>query len=229
MVKKKQEIAKDEEKSNVESLDSFIRGQEKQIKLVLLFMGVLIVSILFFYWFSIELKTFDYAGLSFEKTKMGELNLYYAEMPVSDVFGNIVSYQGFYFRNDPRELEEINMGDKIRLKNKVAIAAGEGFVQGNEDSVLAATSLSLFLEGTGISIFPATTNKTESEQTGRTYVDYQNSSYYSIVEFKYGNETKITMVKKDYYILEVSEKEDTMAVTERFILGLYANSRGINI
>lgn len=210
-----------------------IKKQEKQIRRTVIIMVILIMAVVFINFLVQKSKKFEYAGLEFIKIKKGELNLYYTKFPILNPTGSVVGYVPFYFRKDPRKLDDIDIGGNIILKKNVALAIDDNFVKKCGDSVLAATTLSLFLQSTEVEAFGATTNRTEADLLGRRYVRCGDANTllfnpYSVLEFREGNENSINRINSDCYALTVANCE-IMAVTERFMLGMYAHSRGIKI
>lgn len=200
---------------------------ENQIKFFVTLMICVILIVFFIYWISIQTRSFNYAGVEFEKGKQGNLILYKANLPLFDYSGKITNYLSVYFREDPRKLRNINISGTIMLRRNVALAADESFVRNYEDSILAATTLSVYLKALGANPFPATMNKTEAEELNRTYVSCDDTKNYSIIIFQKGNESKIEQ-KGDCYFLNVKDTE-VMNVTEKFMIGAYAHSRGASI
>jgi len=221
--KRKKEIRREKIGRKI-SEKSISKKQEKQTKLIIIFMAVVIVSIFVFYWLSLELKKFDYAGLKFEKVKLGKSRFYLGKFPVSDVSGNVVNWLDVYFREDPRKLKNIEIKGAIKLKKTIGIAASSSIFENCSDSFLAAETLSLFLFKEGFNIFSGTANKTEAQQLNRTYISCGNENYSSIF-FEKGDKNRIIQ-NNDCYTLEFANCE-IMNVTERFMLGVYEYSRGI--
>jgi len=200
--------------------------EEKQARGFIFFMiALLLIVLVISFWASISRK-FDYAGVEFNKVKQGDLNLYYAKFPLRDVSGQITAYLPFYFREDPRELNRIEINGTIKLKTGVALAVNSDNIV-CEDSVLSGATLSLFLNSVGVSPFGATTNKTEAEEFNRIYVSCENPGNVTVLLYKGGDTSKIEQ-KGDCYVLNIANCE-IMNVTERFMIGLYAHSRGIEI
>jgi len=216
---------KKKDKKEVKREEKPTKRQEKQLKLVVVFMIFLIASIFLFYWLSVKMNQFEYAGLKFEKTKQGSITFYQTKFPFKDMFGNIVGYLPVYFREDPRKLSNITVDAKINLKKNVALAIDSETVK-CEDSILAATTLSLFLGQAGVNSFGATTNETEAKMLNRTYVECMETSNYSVIIFDNSLVNRIDKsLFSDCYTLSVANCE-IMNVTERFMLALYAQSQG---
>jgi len=199
---------------------------ENQLKIVVIFMVVLILAIVVLYLAVIFSRTFDYKGIEFTKGKQGPLIMYLAKFPVADTNGELQNSINIYFREDPRKLERIELNDNILIKSNVAVAANTDFVENCSDSILAAATLSAFLAKAGINAFPATTDKREAELFGRRYVDCSLDSETTVISMEIGNESKITRMG-NCYTLEAANGCEIMNVTERFLVGLYATSRGL--
>ncbi len=234
MAKKKRNIGegeRKEEKEEKKTLRKKIKEkEERQTRIFVIFMVGLILSVILFYFLFQDIKKFEYAGLEFEKIRQGNLNLYSTKFPLRDISGRVVAYLPFYFREDPRKLRDIRIEGRIILDNRkpVAITASKEVIESCEDSILAAATLSInFFGPLGIKAFPATTNKSESEILNRTYVSCNDTSNHSIILFEKGDENKIVK-NGDCYLLEFKNCE-IMNITERFILGLYAHPRNIEI
>lgn len=208
-------------------------NREKELKIGIGIMICVILFVIFINFLIQRTKKFEYAGLEFVKNKKGNLVLYSTNFPVNDLSGKVVGYISFYFREDPRKLDGIDIYGFIQLRKKAALAINDNFVRSCEDSILAATTLSVFLDATDIEAFGATTNKTEAEKLDRRYVECGNNETfilrdYSIIEFKESDASSIMRNVNDCYTLNIANCE-IMNVTERLMLGLYAHSRGIEI
>lgn len=215
----KEKIDEKEKKKNEKRL-------EKQTAIAIFIMIAVIVAVIIFYVFNSQLKNFKYEGIKIEKGKLGEQIFYLAYFPITDDIGNIVDFIKVYLRQDPRTLEYItvNSGD-IRLKKNTALAATSEFVENCSDSLVAATTLSGFLQRAGLVTFPATTNKTEAEEKNRIFVTCQNTTSNSIIIFEKGSESSIVQQGDCYRIIAGKENCDILNVTEKFMFGVYASNR----
>ena len=191
------------------------KKQEKQIRIFIIVMLALLVFLFIVYAFIRATLKFNYAGLEFEKVRQGELILYR-----TDVFP-------VFLREDPRELRDIEVKERIILQKKIGIGGEKELLESCEDSTIAATTLSIFYGKTGLQPFSASVNKTESEEFGISYVECGLGADYSVINLVKGGENKISK-KGNCYTLEVKDCE-VMDVTERFIVASYAHSRGIEI
>ena len=223
MTKNKKKDKKKKEKPVEKKVDS---RQESQIQLVILFMVVLIGSIFLVNWLLQRTATFEYAGLEFVKEKSGKILFYKAVFPARDYHGEIAYEFPVYFRNDPRKLADIEIDGEIILKTNVALVAKPEVVNCKK-SMLAATTLSMFLGSYGKNPFGGTFNGTEAEEnTELTFVSC-GSPDKTIIVFSEGETTKIKKDRNCYY-LRTADCE-VLEVAERFMIGAHAHSEGIDL
>ena len=222
----KKKIISDKAKEIIERKTK--KKNEKQLKAIVVFMMVIIAAILLSYWLAIEMKKFEFAGLTFTKTKSGSTIFYVAKLPLKDIFGEVIYKLPVYIREDPRKLARINITDKIILTKDTTITAAPGSLR-CEDSMLATTTLAVFLQKTAsnINLAIGTLNKTEAKQEKRKYVTCDSPQGNAVIVFQESNSSTIEK-KNDCYILNIANCE-IMNVTERFMLGWYAHSNGKKI
>ena len=205
------------------------KKQEKQIKIAIILMVVLIILI-FLIKFAIQsMGEFEYAGIRFKKQKIGDLILYASQFPVKNkITGEVIGEMPFYFRTDPRKTEGIYISQKIRLNKDIILAIGEKYAESCDDSILAGSTLSLFLNSIGANVSAGTLNQTEAEKLDRTYITCDDPKY-SVVVFQ-ESENNLNSIKNERgcYFLNIANC-DLMNVTERFILGTYAHSNRIEL
>lgn len=198
--------------------------ETRQLKLVLILMVVVILAFLASYfagkWIINEMRTFEYKGVKFEKAEIS----YIANFPIEDIYGKTIDVFRIMFWQDPRNLERIS-SDNIRLKTNTFLAVDSKFVESCEDSIQAGTTLAIFLTKFNINVAAASANKTEAELMNKDYADCSNTSRGSVIISRKGEESKI-IKQGDCYILQAANNCEIMNVTERFMLGLYVNSKG---
>jgi len=202
----------------------------------LVYFGIVIVLILIICYASYSLyissKQFEYAGLKFEKVRLGKLIFYQTTIPLytKDITGKPVNSANFsvMMRNDPRTLENISINGVLKLKPKV-ILASEGLEC--EDNGIAGGELGQVL-GRWTKVKTGTTNQTLAEEMEMPYATCDPKVRYldsSVLIFKQGNVTEINQ-KNGIDCYEVSVANcDILRATERYIIGLYAHSRGIKV
>jgi len=209
---------------DLKSSENLGKKQNSQIKWSIFLMISLIVIILVVpavvkYYFN----NFEYIGIEFQKTKLGDLVFYSTKFPVIGIQGNVIGSYSMNFRTDPRDLEYIPVDvedDKIKF---VQIAGGgytpvyislDPSMEVCEDSVIAMVNLAEFLKDSSLEVRSAVTDKAYAEERDENYMTCETSKSDTVILIKDGEETSITevgpncyqMIFKDCEILQVSEK-----------------------
>lgn len=190
------------------------KKEEAYMKIAVIFMIVVIISFIGGYFFIKSTNKFDYKGISFEKTKQGNVIFYIAKMPLKNALPLTV-----YFREDPRKNEKIPSA-RIILTEEIALAI-ESESMLCRDSLIAGTTLSQYLmKAFNFKPYPATLNKTEAINRKIAYARCGPFDTNSVILFKQGNET-IIREDNNCYILEFANCE-IMNVTEKFMIDVYS-------
>jgi len=204
---------------------------ESQLKWILAILGIVIAIIAAILIADMGSSKFEYLGVKFEKIKQGNIIEYNAKFPLIDNSGKVTAYMQFTFSEDPRKLRNIEINGTIKLKKNVAFSATKEIIMGKcDDSILAPSRLNSFLAGAGLNIndYTVVVNKTEAEERNLTYSECSNSDEkYSVVLFEKGDSDRI-IKDGNCYRLKIANC-NFLNVTERFMMGVYANSRGIEI
>lgn len=214
---------KEKEETKIENIEKeAAEKQNKQVRVFLVGMAVIIILVFIVTWMSQEAKRFEYAGLEFEKTHYGEIPFYKAKMTISSITGNIIANYNLYLRNDPRKLKGIPIDGIIRLTPKVVLAIDENLKCG--DSTMAGTVLGQFFGAMGVSPTRGEIDLIKAEEMNVTYANCNLTTRDSIIIVVPGNKTEIVQENVDCYKIKVKECEILKAI-ERFILGIIENSR----
>jgi hypothetical protein len=192
--------------------------------------GLLILFIIFYvsYQSYLASKKIEYAGLKFEEKKVGNLTFWYTSVPLVDTNGVNVANRSMYFRNNPKELEYIPINGIIQIKSKIILASDSLKC---DDNGIAGGELGLALAPYS-NIISGTLNKTLADEKGIQYASCNQSDVIyldsTVLIFKPGNTTSIDQNGKDCYEITIKDCEVLDGV-ERFIVGLYAHAKGIEI
>ena len=214
------------------AIDEFQKISEEAVKGkqigIFVAIGAIVLFLIILSAYNYYASNFTYLDLKFSKVKFGKLDFYYAKIPLFNTNGEITGNYNLYIRNDPRELEDIKINGQIRMKPKIIMASDDIKC---EDAGIAGGELGAII-GLWSRIIPGTTNRTIAEKEGKTYAScsLKDGMYIdsTVLTFKTGNVTEIRQTGKDCY--EVSVKDcEILRATERFILGLYAHSKGLEI
>ncbi|MEM2933069.1 MAG: hypothetical protein QW622_02585 [Candidatus Pacearchaeota archaeon] len=205
------------------------KNTKKKITTGYIIAGIVLILISFLAYLNYKSANFEYLGLKFSKVRFGELRFYYARIPLLNSNGEISGYYDLYLRNDPRKLKDIPINGRLKLKTKVIIASDNLKC---EDSGIAGGELGGVLSiWTRVKV--GTTNKSLAEEKNINYVTCNEREIIyldsSILIFKPDNVTEINQIGgRDCYEIYVKDCEVLKAV-EKFIIGLYAESRGIKL
>jgi len=227
---RKKEVKETESSGEKESKEQS-KKHESQLKWVIFGMIALLLVVILVYFIVQQSKYFNYGGLTYEKVTSRNVNLYHTQMALKDVDGNLVANYNLYLRNDPRELKNIIIDGNFVLKNRNVIVSLDPEVErGCEDSGIAGANFFSFMKVSGYDIKLGYTNKTYAQERNASFsnCDVNYGPYYDVIVIKKGNETSI--VKRDENCYELYFKDcEILKITERFMVALYANSKGIKI
>jgi len=186
--------------------------REKEIAMLIVSFGLLIIAMIATYWIVEKNKRFEYAGLTWEKIRSGKVIFYKTNFTMI-VNGRPKTIR-LYLRSDPRK--EIDVNASIRLKHLTYIST-DPHIESCEKSIVALTELNLFLGVVGIKTKAAVPNWTESNRTGLPYLTCENKTDYSIIVIKPGEKNEIVQIKKDCYEIRYDNCEALHAI-EQFIV-----------
>ena len=200
--------------------------QNKQIKwAVFLMVAIVLIIVVVPFIKSNFIDKFDYKGLVFQKTQLGELIFYSAKFPVVTGTGQVIGDYAVNLRNDPRDLEyiPINVSDgKIEFTldgNKygdVYISLNP-FMEVCEDSGIALLSLSGFLKDSSLNVKSAVTDKAYARDNNLTQRWCYNSGFDTVILITDGNKTTINEINPNCYELQFNNCE-ILQVSEKFML-----------
>ncbi len=193
-----------------------IKKQNEILKNFFIWMGVFVFIVIIAIVGINSIKHFKYKELEFSTEKYGELIFYKTSLPVNykdGATGKVISADyNFYFRNDPRELENISFNGDMILKENMVINMTNDF-NCDGDGVIAIANLLNLYKVIGVNVIKDE-NATCDDIYGR----------YMFLRIKEGNETKIN----DYglsggcYNIYIKDCE-ILEGTERFMLETLIN------
>src|SRR3989344_8374964 len=214
---------KTQEKPTIEEKLVETKSYDKQFKIFIIVMFSVLIVVFIAYSLNVKSQRFSYGGFDFEKTEQGKLTFYRTQ--VLSTSGSVI--MDMFLRKNPRDLKDIPINGKIRLLGNILIASDLKC----EASNIAGGELGLVL-GTFAEVKAGTMNLTLAQEKKLPYAECNMTSEYgaSVLLFKVGNKTEITQNKKyeDCYELTVKDCQ-VLEVAERFIIGIYAHSKGIDV
>ena len=216
----KEEAKKDIEKPKETSLK---QKQNRQILWALVLMAsVIIIIFLVPYIKQNVFNKFEYTGLYFYKTNINGIILYSTEIPLVNSYNFPIGDYSIYFRNDPRELENISINiieNKIQFeKNATVYISIEYDAPVCEDNIVSVVGLTQFLDRFGaLKVKGAMNDAVYASNNQLNYITCKTNPDNTVILLKTGNETTISKTGENCYELKYKECEINK-VTERFIL-----------
>lgn len=223
---------KELEKENRKIVSDKLRDRKKQnrqLKMIFLVMIFAIFAIFFTYYLIESTKTFEYIGLDFEKTKVGDIIFYHTKIPIKTITGDVIANYNLYLRNDPRNLKDIPIEGSVRFFNDRATYVSVNPNVGRcEDANLALVNLGNFMAGAGIEATGATTDSEVAKEKNMSWIDCRNDTdNVIVVQESTGN--RIHKQTDGCFLVEFKNCTDMLKVTERFMLGILGNNRGYEL
>ncbi len=205
--------------------------QNKQLKWAVFLMASIILIIVIVPFVNTNfINKFDYHGLTFQKTQLGQIEFYSTKFPVVAATGKVTGEYAVNLRNDPREIEDIEVkvgfddidfryyknGDGSIGYYPVYISL-DPLMEVCEDSSLALLTLSGFLKDSGLEVGSASMDKEYAATNDVLYKRCEEES--TVILVTQGNENKITEIGETCY--EIRFKDcDILKVSERFVLNI---------
>jgi len=211
-----EKIVEAEVKHVEEPVDEKTKGKEEKItKIVLIFLGIAVLTIVATYFIVSNMNYFNYGGMEFAKEKYFDINFYHAKIPIYGEQKNVLSYTNLFFRNDPRKLKGINFeGDLEIFSSPILINDNE--TRSCSDNSINRGEFELFAGVLGI--------KNVEYNAG---LSCDNSDANTVLILKNSNRNAITQIEdKSCYVLEFNSCDDSLKVYERFMLISLAKVNG---
>ena len=187
--------------------------QNRQLKLILIIFGGLILIFLLGFSMVDSIRNFEYKDVKFEIVKEGGMIFYKTAFPMySSITGRHVLNYNIYLRNDPRELKEIPYQGGIALETplkKMVIDLEQDFnCEGYGIIAMANFVKSFDLIGIEVVKDP----EVGCDEEGR----------YNYVRVQEANETSISQDRRRCYTINIKDCE-ILEGTERFIVEAFAD------
>jgi hypothetical protein len=200
------------------------KKQNKQLMWAIVLMVCIILIIVLVPLIKYQfINKFVFLKLDFQKTQAGEMIFYSTRIPIGDMSGNIIGDFFINFRNDPRELKNIEVQKTtttpVFSRDEVVYISNGEMTRGcGGDEVAAVLTLSGFLRQFALMNVSGAVNDQEiAKANDHPFVTCLNSPDNTVINIIEGDKTKITQTSPDCYTLEFKDCE-VMEVSEKFIL-----------
>ena len=214
-----------EKENNIDNKE-IEKKQNKQIGwAVFLMVGIILIIILVPFINNNFINKFNYNGIVFQKTQLGDLIFYSSKFPVVSATGQVMGDYAINLRNDPRDLEYIPLNtsnDKIEFtldgdKYGDVYISLNPFMKVCEDSGIALLTLSGFLKDSSLNVKSAVTDKAYADVNNLTQRWCHDSGFDTVIIVTDGNETIINEIFPHCYEMKFKDCE-ILQVSEKFIL-----------
>lgn len=200
------------------------KKQDKQLRYILIVIGIILAIIIGAYFYIESLKNFEFLGLKFQKIDESGLKLYYTQLQITQDNGQTALYP-LYLRNDPRKLNLAPI-EYIRADVPAYISISPSASTGNacNEGMVAFLELGKFLSGMGFNVKTALADKNQSEEFNRSYITCDDAGNKTVLLFEGGNKTEIVK-QGECYRIKIADCE-VIKATETVIVSSIATSRG---
>ena len=219
-------VSKTKEK-NEEEVNS---SQETQLKWIVGVMVFIVVIIVVFFWVSSASKKFDYAGVTFENTKVGAITFYSTVITGFDQNGLPIEYR-LNLRNDPRE-SKIPIDSRINFIKGKPVYFSFDFDSGINEcrDLLPIVDFSRFMQAMGFPLISSVTSDKLAIQYQKPMVDCTNKAGNTVLILTTGKESGIYQDTENpnCYYLTVSNCEEEKVI-EKLEVATLARFTGAKI
>ena len=207
-VKKKGKIVSIEKKGKIKketispvAKKEQIKQENKLLRNILIFVGVLVVVIVLVVLFVKSIRNFEYEGVDFEVVQEGELILHRTSIPV--IYQGEEKDYNFYLRNDPRK-SKVDFNEELILMENAVLNMSQDFNCDGE-GVIAIANLVQLYRVAGINLMQDENANCDS------------NGQYMFISIKEGEETRMEKVGPVCYDLYVNNCE-ILEVTEKLMV-----------
>ncbi len=205
----KKEISAEEALNELEEkLDkNQIEKERKQLRNVLLGLGIFVILIVAAVFFISSIRSFEYKNTKFDIVKEGDLILYNTKVALFNEKGENYMNYNFFLRNDPKK-SKVDFNGELELKKLVVLNSEEEF-NCDGDGIIAVANLRQLYDILGAKVI-RDENATCS-----------SNGEYMYINLKEGEETKIDQTGTSCYNIVINDCE-ILEGTEKFMVETFA-------
>src|SRR3989344_7020726 len=206
---KKKDISAEEALNEIEGKPNKVQmeRERKQLRNVLLGLGIFVILIILAVFFIRSIKSFEYEGTKFDIVKEGNLILYNTKVALFNENGEHYQNYNFFLRNDTRKLK-VDFNGELELKKLVVINSSVEF-NCDGDGIIAVLNLRQLYEILGAKVIKDENATCSSE------------GEYMYINLKEGEETKIEQTGTACYDILINNCE-ILEGTEKFMVETFA-------
>lgn len=223
MAKKTRKIKEVKEKKEVEDISELINFKkiDKSWWITIGIIIVIIIAVIIGFAYVKGANNFNYKGINFNKTLVGKIIFYTANVPAIDSSGRVVQYVNIDFRSKPSNLEDIPVQtlNGIRFMQNKTVYIIYDDLKVCDDNGIAALNFYGFMDNFGLKRIAGLTNKTQADKLNFTYATCQTKPGNTVINILNGNRTEIVQTSNNCYQL-IAKDCDVLRVMEKFELQL---------
>ncbi|MBI2056722.1 hypothetical protein HYT91_00515, partial [Candidatus Pacearchaeota archaeon] len=181
--------------------------ERKQLRNVLLGLGIFVILIIAAVFFINSIKSFEYKETKFNIVREGDLILYNTKVALFNENGEHYQNYNFFLRNDPRK-SKVDFNGELELK-KLAVLNSEEEFNCDGDGIIAILNLRQLYEILGAKVIKDENAACDSE------------GKYMYINLKEGEKTKIEQTGSACYDILINNCE-ILEGTEKFMVETFA-------
>jgi len=202
--------AKGESKKD-ESVKDKSKKYEKQTKVAVTIMVVLILSTMLFYLIFQEAKFFKFNGFKFYKEKEGRTMFYKTTLSYVGVSGKSIPFT-LKLRNDPRDLDKIPVEGAVKLSRKEVVLSYSPEILECYETQRTVMDFAITLTAFGKDVGFATTDLLYSKEKDYSYATCKKAKGKTVIVMQNGEENKITKYSEPYESISIINGEEKRSI-----------------
>ena len=196
--------------------------QNKQLRNIILIMGIIILAGIITYLVGNSLKNQEYQGLEFTKIKEGSIDFYSVKVPaISPITGKTEGYYEMMLRTNPKDLGKVDYTGRAKFLRDVVLSFDKS-IEGCEDNVIAVANMAKFLTDAGFRVKGASHNYDYAQEVNMTYADCYDATNKTVIVLQkasesLGEKTNIKETVPNCYVVNVAQCQ-TLPALERIMV-----------
>ena len=185
--------------------------EKKQLRNVLLGLGIFVVLIIAVVFFINSIKSFEYKNTKWDIVKEGDLIFYNTKIALFNENGEHYQNYNFFLRNDPRK-SKVDFNGELEIK-KLAVINSEEEFNCDGDGIIAIANLRQLYDILGTKVIKDENATCDSE------------GKYMYINLKSGDKTNVEQTDSACYDIIINDCE-ILEGTEKFMVETFAKMNG---
>lgn len=206
-------------KKEKKKTDKAVQKETKQLIGVLVSITILFLAVLIPYFYIQSQKSFDYLGVNWQKEQYGDLTIYHTRFP-KIYQGKDYGIHNVYLRNNPKQNNITSEIEKLTFKEKIVVTQSREILNCS-NQIIVSTGLGQITQALPFikNVTGATSNKEFADELNISYSTCENiPTKTTIIQLDLTNQTKISKLSENCYLIEIDSCEQNILASEKFIL-----------